>query len=92
MSDFLNEIIGQTKAKKILAQFINSSKIPHALLFTGIEGVGKEYAAIKFAQAINFDSKNESKKSDSLLNLILNILFRFHVEKTRQKEVVLQKS
>ena len=61
MSDFLNEIIGQTKAKKILAQFINSSKIPHALLFTGIEGVGKEYAAIKFAQAINFDSKNESK-------------------------------
>jgi DNA polymerase III subunit delta' len=58
MTNFLDEIVGQPKVKEILSRFIESSKIPHALLFTGNEGVGKENTAIKFAQAINADAKN----------------------------------
>lgn len=60
MNNFLDEIAGQPKVKKNLSRFIDSSKIPHALLFIGNEGVGKENAAVKFAQAINAGSPDGS--------------------------------
>lgn len=53
MSIYLDKIAGQPKVKKILSGFIHSSKIPHAILFSGNVGVGKDAAAIKFAQALN---------------------------------------
>ena len=34
-------IIGQHLPIRILRRFISAAMIPHALLFTGIEGVGK---------------------------------------------------
>lgn len=46
-------ILGQDKALRILSRFIQKGKIPHALLFTGIEGIGKQMAAIAFAMACN---------------------------------------
>ena len=53
MNNFWSDISGQETVKEILSQLINSSKIPHALLFTGIEGIGKDFFALKFAHALN---------------------------------------
>ena len=46
-------IFGQHSVIEILDRLIESSYIPHALLFTGLSGVGKEFMAIRFAQALN---------------------------------------
>lgn len=46
-------IIDQERPIRTLASFLKHGTIPHALLFTGIEGVGKRTAAIAFAMACN---------------------------------------
>jgi len=46
-------IIDQKQPIQILTTFIKKGTIPHALLFTGIEGVGKLAAAMTFAMACN---------------------------------------
>jgi DNA polymerase-3 subunit delta' len=50
------EIFGHQQAKKQLAQAIESSRIAHAYLFTGPDGIGKKKTAIAFAKAINCHS------------------------------------
>ena len=52
MSGF-ESILDQKRPIRILTTFLQKGTIPHALLFTGIEGVGKEKAAIEFAKACN---------------------------------------
>lgn len=52
MSGF-ESIIGQDRPIRILTAFLHKGTIPHALLFTGIEGVGKERAAVALAMAFN---------------------------------------
>ncbi len=47
----LSAIKGQERAAGILAGFLESGRVPHALLFSGPEGVGKRYAADLFARA-----------------------------------------
>jgi DNA polymerase III subunit delta' len=59
MNNYFEGIIGQETAKNILNKLINTSKIPHAFLFQGLNGIGKELIAIKFAQGVN-------KKSSSI--------------------------
>ena len=46
-------IVDQEKPVRLLSNIIQKGKIPHALLFTGIEGVGKKEAANIFAMACN---------------------------------------
>jgi DNA polymerase-3 subunit delta' len=46
-------IIEQDLPVRILTTFLQYGTIPHALLFTGIEGVGKESTALEFAMACN---------------------------------------
>jgi len=46
-------IIDQDRPVRILTTFLHNGTIPHALLFTGIEGVGREKTAIAFAMACN---------------------------------------
>ncbi len=46
-------IIDQDRPIRILTAFLQKGTIPHALLFTGIEGVGKERAAVALAMACN---------------------------------------
>lgn len=47
------DIIGQEKAISFLKTVIQSGKMPHAYLFTGIPGVGKTTTALALAQAVN---------------------------------------
>lgn len=60
MNNFLNQIIGQDKAKQILEAIISSKNIPHAFLFIGPEGVGKENTAVCFAKAVNSIPNNSN--------------------------------
>lgn len=53
MVNYFEGIIGQQFVKNILNNLIDSSKIPHAFLFQGPDGVGKELTAVRFAHAIN---------------------------------------
>lgn len=46
-------IIGQQRPKQILDTFLRKETIPHALLFTGIDGIGKRSIAMLFAMACN---------------------------------------
>lgn len=46
-------ITDQIRPARILNTFIRKGAIPHALLFTGVEGVGKQAAAKAFAMACN---------------------------------------
>lgn len=46
-------VYGQQTVKNLLNSLIDTDKIPHAFLFKGNEGVGKEFTAIRFAQALN---------------------------------------
>ena len=48
-----DSIIDQERPIRTLASFLTHGTIPQALLFTGIEGVGKRTAAIAFAMACN---------------------------------------
>ena len=53
-------IIEQDLPVSILNTFLQNGTIPHALLFTGIEGVGKESTALAFAMACNCAAENSS--------------------------------
>jgi DNA polymerase-3 subunit delta' len=48
-----DSIVDQDRPKQILTTFLEKGTIPHAILFTGIEGVGKQAAALAFAMACN---------------------------------------
>ncbi len=72
MTDYFKNINGQQRVKKILSNFNSISKIPHALLFTGPDGVGKENFAIRFAQSVNSNLLNAEKK-ERVLNQISNL-------------------
>ncbi|HEX9251461.1 MAG TPA: hypothetical protein VF870_04425 [Ignavibacteriaceae bacterium] len=72
MSIFLDEIAGNDKVKIILSNILQSGNIPHAFLFTGADGVGKENAAICFTKALNQNIKS-NEKSKSISALIDNL-------------------
>jgi DNA polymerase-3 subunit delta' len=48
-----SQILGQKKAVDFLKRVISGDRIPHAYLFTGINGVGKSTTAIALAKAVN---------------------------------------
>ena len=68
LNQILENIPGQKKAKHTLNNFLYSEKIPHALLFAGNEGVGKDNAALQFAKAvaIKFNSAENERTIRSL--------------------------
>jgi DNA polymerase-3 subunit delta' len=49
----LKDIIGQQQALNILKGFIVRERIPHALLFSGDDGIGKRLTAMNFAKTLN---------------------------------------
>ncbi len=48
-----NDIVAQHRVKKYLLTSIQHNRLPHALLFYGPEGVGKDATAIEFAKVLN---------------------------------------
>ncbi len=46
-------VIGQPRVKHFLARAIESGRVPHAYLFSGPDGVGKDAMAIEFARTLN---------------------------------------
>lgn len=72
MKDFWNGIYGQQNARGVLSNLILTKKIPHALLFNGPNGVGKDFIALRFAQAVN--ASNESLSNpEKVINSITNL-------------------
>lgn len=68
MSKYLNQIADNDKVKLILSNIIQSKNIPHAFLFIGLDGIGKENAALCFTKELNIadfniDSKNKILKA-----------------------------
>lgn len=57
-------IIDQERPIRILATLLHHGALPHALLFTGIEGLGKEAVAVALAMACNCLKKNSGKKQN----------------------------
>lgn len=45
-----SDVVGQSKVKERLSEMVSSGRIPHALLFSGKEGVGQLPAAISFVE------------------------------------------
>ena len=56
MQDLFLEIQGQKSALNLLSELHSKNRIPHALLFTGIEGCGKFRTAIQFLKLLNKSS------------------------------------
>lgn len=56
-------VIGNKKTLDYLASSVNTSRIPHAQLFVGAEGVGLLHIAISYAKYILCASKNGEDKS-----------------------------
>ena len=50
-------LIGHKKQKKLLKELAGSDNIPHNLLFTGPEEVGKKRAAIEFIKSLNCENE-----------------------------------
>ena len=48
-----NSIRGQHLALGLLTTLLRKGRIPHGLIFTGIDGIGKQTAAKAFAMACN---------------------------------------
>jgi DNA polymerase-3 subunit delta' len=71
MTNYWNGLYGQDLVKTLLESLIKSSKVPHALLFTGIEGTGKDFFALRFAQALIQTSDAGNK--ETIINHIRNL-------------------
>lgn len=70
MNNYWNGIYGQETVKQILTRIILSKKIPHALLFNGLDGVGKDFIALRLNQLLNSQIENEPGFSaNSTVNL-----------------------
>ena len=48
-----DKIIGQERVKRILHAAFTTNRLSHAFLFYGLEGVGKDAAAIELARTLN---------------------------------------
>lgn len=56
-----NNLIGQEKIKDKFKTICNSGRVSHAYLFYGMDGVGKDAAAIEFAKMINCTNLREGE-------------------------------
>ena len=49
----MNRVIGQARAVRVLTDWVEKDRIPHALLFLGTSGTGAVAAALDFVQALH---------------------------------------
>ncbi len=53
MQDRWAGIYGHKHNREVLDTIIRTAQVPHAFLFSGKDGIGKEFIAIRFAQLVN---------------------------------------
>ncbi len=58
-------IIDQERSIRVLTSLLTSRSIPHSLLFTGIDGVGKRTAATAFAMACNCTGAHVEERGEA---------------------------
>ncbi len=58
-------IIGQDKPLQLLIALFQKNVLPNAIIFTGIQGVGKETTATAFAMACNCTKNEDQRLSES---------------------------
>jgi DNA polymerase III subunit delta' len=68
MNNKWNGIFGQQSVIDVLDKLISTSNIPNALLFTGIDGIGKEFTAIKFTSALNITANIDSEYFNKIIS------------------------
>lgn len=69
MYDEWEGIYGQENAVRILSQLISSSQIPHAYIFQGVNGIGKELTALRYLTALN-NKPNQSRHETAIKHKI----------------------
>mgnify|MGYP000220991561 CR=1 FL=1 len=57
---FLADIVGQKEVKDRLLKMVNENRLPHALLFTGVDGSGNLPTAVAFAQYLFCTKRQEN--------------------------------
>jgi DNA polymerase-3 subunit delta' len=72
MNENWDDIYGHKNNREVLDRIIASSKIPHAFLFIGKQGVGKDHFALQLAQSINRKFVSNEGQSH-VLNGIANL-------------------
>ena len=70
-------IHNQVIVKNILSRIIDSKRIPHAFLFYGPEGVGKDFTAVRFAQRVNLVSGDDETNLQSKIQLLSEPYIKF---------------
>ena len=79
MHDYFLDIKGQENALNILTEIHSTKRIPNALLFTGLNGIGKHYAAIQFLKLINSEKRsNNLTKIEKLIEPYVKMIFPLH--------------
>ncbi len=58
------DIIGQERIIRLLQQALGQDLLPHAFLFTGMEGVGKKLTALTLAKVVNCENGAEEDCCD----------------------------
>lgn len=53
MTMSFEKVLGQSRSKRFLQQVARTGHLPHALLFSGMEGIGKTALAFEFAKLVN---------------------------------------
>lgn len=69
-NNYLKNIAGNQKVKSVLLNILKSKNIPHAFLFSGSEGFGKENAAINFAKELNLLGAIDEQKKAKVVHSI----------------------
>ncbi len=79
MNPVIQIVQTQPRVQKLLESFISAAKIPHALLFTGIDGTGKDFVAIEFAKKINqqFSRSGNDKKIENQIAQLAEPYIKF---------------
>ncbi|MCS6874554.1 MAG: AAA family ATPase [Pyrinomonadaceae bacterium] len=82
-----SDLIGNEAVKKILKAFARKRKLPHALLFTGEDGVGKKSFAIELVRAL-FCQNQIDGESCSICHACKKIRLNIPSEKEDFKKVI----
>jgi DNA polymerase-3 subunit delta' len=87
-----DEIVGQQRVKNLLRKAIESKRLPHAYLFFGPNGVGKDAMAIELAKVVNCERQRSSacdacescKRFGSLQHPNLMLIFALPIGKSER--------